>query len=169
MWSEKALLIDEMVVPGKIKVGIIGYGFSARIFHIPFLQASPDFELVAIVQRSVSSAGKAEDGHPGVVVFTTAKALFDCDNVDVVVIATRPDSHYKLAMLALVSGKHGIFPYASGTRRKSLMIPLMTVIVEKPFTPTSQEANELICAAAKVRRLLTVYHSMSMMLHTLEY
>lgn len=34
------------------------------------------------------------------------------------------------------------------------------VIVEKPFTPTSAEADELITIAKNQQRLLTVYHSM---------
>lgn len=35
-----------------------------------------------------------------------------------------------------------------------------TVVVEKPFTPTSAEADELITIAKNQQRLLTVYHSM---------
>ena len=33
------------------------------------------------------------------------------------------------------------------------------VVVEKPFTPTHEEANELIALAKKHQRLLTVYQS----------
>ena len=35
----------------------------------------------------------------------------------------------------------------------------MLVIVEKPFTPTHKEAEELIAIAKKHQRLLTVYQS----------
>ena len=38
---------------------------------------------------------------------------------------------------------------------------LMTVVVEKPFTPTSKEAYELIAIAKEEKRLLTVYQSTS--------
>ncbi|UDD62118.1 hypothetical protein AFCA_009446 [Aspergillus flavus] len=57
--------------------------------------------------------------------------------VDIVVVTTAPDSHLELAKLALNAGKH--------------------VVVEKPFTPTYQEAQKLIDLAKKQSRLLTVY------------
>ncbi|RAQ47480.1 hypothetical protein AFGD_008929 [Aspergillus flavus] len=59
--------------------------------------------------------------------------------VDIVVVTTAPDSHLELAKLALNAGKH--------------------VVVEKPFTPTYQEAQKLIDLAKKQSRLLTVYQS----------
>ncbi|QRD86848.1 NAD binding Rossmann fold oxidoreductase [Aspergillus flavus] len=59
--------------------------------------------------------------------------------VDIVVVTTAPDSHLELAKLALNAGKH--------------------VVVEKPFTPTYQEAQKLIDLAKKQSRLLTVYLS----------
>lgn len=38
------------------------------------------------------------------------------------------------------------------------------MIVEKPFTPTSAEADELLKIAKDEQRLLTVYHSMCIVL-----
>lgn len=59
--------------------------------------------------------------------------------VEVVVVTTAPASHFQLAKLALEHGKH--------------------VVVEKPFTPSSKEASELIAAAKQHKRLLTVYQN----------
>ena len=59
--------------------------------------------------------------------------------VEVVVITTAPTSHFELGKLALEYGKH--------------------VVVEKPFTPFSKEASELIAIAKKHDRLLTVYQN----------
>lgn len=59
--------------------------------------------------------------------------------IDVVVITTIPTTHFELCKLALANGKH--------------------VIVEKPFTPTSKEAGELMAIAKKHNRLLTVYQN----------
>lgn len=39
-----------------------------------------------------------------------------------------------------------------------------SVVVEKPFTPTYQEAQKLIDLAKKQSRLLTVYQSMLLLL-----
>ena len=59
--------------------------------------------------------------------------------VEVAVVTTAPTSHFEIAKLALENGKH--------------------VIVEKPFTPTSKEASELIAIAKQHKRLLTVYQN----------
>ena len=59
--------------------------------------------------------------------------------IEVVVVTTVPTSHFELSKLALEHGKH--------------------VIVEKPFTPSSKEASELIAISKKHDRLLTVYQN----------
>ena len=59
--------------------------------------------------------------------------------IEVVVVTTAPTSHFELSKLALEHSKH--------------------VIVEKPFTPSSKEASELIAIAKKHDRLLTVYQN----------
>jgi hypothetical protein len=42
----------------KYRVGVIGYGLSTTVFQIPYINASQDFELRAIVQRSGDEAAK---------------------------------------------------------------------------------------------------------------
>ena len=37
----------------RYNVGIIGYGLSAKIFHIPFVKDVRDFNLYAVVQRNL--------------------------------------------------------------------------------------------------------------------
>ena len=59
--------------------------------------------------------------------------------IDLVVIATPNDSHAPLAERALIAGKH--------------------VVVDKPFTVTSEEARRLIEVANARDRLLTVFHN----------
>ena len=59
--------------------------------------------------------------------------------IEVVIVTTVPTSHFELSKLALEHGKH--------------------VIVEKPFTPSSKEASELIAVSKKHDRLLTVYQN----------
>lgn len=88
-------------------VGVVGYGFSAKIFHIPFVQEVPEFNLYAIVQRTPKPEDDAEKDHPGVKSYRTAQELVQDAAVDVVIITTAPDSHYELTKLALENGKHG--------------------------------------------------------------
>ncbi|EAL91896.1 hypothetical protein KXX16_009345 [Aspergillus fumigatus] len=120
-------------------VGIVGYGFSAKIFHIPFVTEVPQFKLYAIVQRTPKPEDDAEKDHPGIKSYRTAEDMIKDAAVDVVIITTAPDSHYALAKLALENGKH--------------------VVCEKPFTPTSEEANDLVTLAQQRNRLLAVYQN----------
>jgi predicted dehydrogenase len=120
-------------------VGVVGYGFSAKIFHIPFITSVPDFKLHAIVQRTPKPDDNAEKDHPGIKLYHSADDLAKDPKVDLVVITTAPDSHYDLAKLALSAGKH--------------------VVVEKPFVPTHKEAEELVALADSNKKLLAVYQN----------
>ena len=123
----------------QFRVGIIGYGLSAKIFHIPFINAVNDFKLYAIVQRSPKPEDDAGKDWPDVKVCKSAEELCNDPDVDVVVVTTAPISHYELSKMAIEKGKH--------------------VVVEKPFTPTSKEAYELADLAKSKGTLLTVYQN----------
>src|SRR5437899_6849543 len=58
-------------------------------------------------------------------------------DIDLVVIATPNTSHYPIAKQCLLAGRH--------------------VVVDKPFTPTLAEAEELVQVAKQQRRIVTVY------------
>lgn len=88
-------------------VGIVGYGFSAKIFHIPFVKEVPELKLYAIVQRTPKQDDDAEKDHPGVKSFRTAEEMVQDPAIDVVIITTAPDSHFALVKLTLEAGKHG--------------------------------------------------------------
>lgn len=125
---------------GKIfNVGIIGYGLSAKIFHIPFVTYVPQFSLYAIVQRSPRPDNDARRDQPGAKICGSANELVEDEMVDVVIVTTPPDQHFLMTKMALEAGKH--------------------VVVEKPFAPTSKEAFELINIADQQKRLLTVYQN----------
>ncbi|KAL8667958.1 MAG: hypothetical protein Q9168_007168, partial [Polycauliona sp. 1 TL-2023] len=120
-------------------VGVIGFGFSAKIFHIPLITVTPELNLYAIVQRKPTPEDDASKAHPGIKSYRAAEKMVEDDAVDIVIITTTPTTHFELAKLALEHGKH--------------------VLVEKPFVPTSQEADDLIALAKKHNRLLTVYQN----------
>lgn len=88
-------------------VGIIGYGFSAKVFHIPLLAALPRLKLYAIVQRSPKEDNDAEKDHPGIKAYRASEDLVKDEAVDVVIITTTPQTHFELTKLVLESGKHG--------------------------------------------------------------
>ncbi|KAJ9663544.1 hypothetical protein H2198_000810 [Neophaeococcomyces mojaviensis] len=120
-------------------VGVVGYGLSAKIFHIPFINDARSFRLHAIVQRSPKPSDDAAKDHPEVKVYHSTEDLVADSDVDVVVLTTTPATHHELAIQAMKHGKH--------------------VLVEKPFTPTSEQARDLAKAAKEQKVLLTVYQN----------
>jgi len=88
-------------------VGIIGYGMSAKVFHIPLIFGVPELKLYAIVQRTPKPNDDPEKDHPGVKVYRSVEEMVKDSAVDVVLVLTTPDTHFELAKLALKSEKHG--------------------------------------------------------------
>jgi predicted dehydrogenase len=141
-------------------VGIVGYGFSAKIFHIPFVAEVPELKLYAIVQRTPKADDDAEKDHPGVKSFRTTEEMVQDPAIDIVIITTAPDSHFALSKLALEAGKHGTC--LEVPERIYPANPMRVIVVcEKPFTPTTQEADELIAIAKKNNKQLAVFQSTS--------
>ena len=88
-------------------VAIIGYGLSAKVFHVPLIAAVPEFKLYAIVQRSPKPNDDAEKDHPGVKGYRSSEEMVKDPEVDVVVVTSIPSSHFELTKMALKHGKHG--------------------------------------------------------------
>lgn len=92
-------------------IGIIGYGLSAKTFHIPFIQAVPDLKLHAVVQRSPKPDNDPEKDHPGIKVYRSVEDMLKDSLVDVVLVCTSPESHSELAKAALNAGKHSTYTF----------------------------------------------------------
>ncbi|MFC3284837.1 oxidoreductase [Litchfieldella rifensis] len=117
-------------------VGVVGYGFASKTFHIPLILATPGLELVAV---SSSDADKVHADLPNIAVEAKPQALFARHDIDLVVIPTPNETHFPLAKSALVAGKH--------------------VVLDKPFTVTLSEARLLKAQADDSDRLLSVFHN----------
>ena len=133
---------------------VLGYGFSARIFHIPFIVTTPGIKLHSIFQRSplpqtgLVSAKKDYAG-TNVIVFGSwpeveqyQQEAEEDKQIDLLVITAGNQVHGELVRKGLALGTNGVH-----------------VVVEKPFTPTSKECDELVELAKKHGKILTVYHS----------
>ena len=77
--------------------------------------------------------------YPSLETTTTFEEVLADPRIDAVAIATPVASHYRLAMQALMAGKH--------------------VFVEKPLAPSAEEAERLVDEAAKRRLVLAVDHT----------
>jgi predicted dehydrogenase len=119
-----------------IKTAIIGYGFSAKTFHIPFIVGLDEFELCAI---STSQKEAVEHDWPQVTHYSTASELLSQSDAELVIITAPNDVHFALAKLALENNKH--------------------VVLEKPFVTKLEDGQALIELAAQQQRILSVYHN----------
>ncbi|RFM25839.1 Gfo/Idh/MocA family oxidoreductase [Deminuibacter soli] len=118
-----------------IKVGLIGYGVAAKVMHAPFLATLPQFKVTTVLERSREESKQ---------LFPDAKIVRDIDamlqeDIDMVVITTPNDTHVPYTAAALGAGKH--------------------VVVEKPFTITSDDALGLIATARNSGKVLSVYQN----------
>lgn len=112
---------------------------SAKVFHIPFVAATKSLKLHSIVQRKPSEGNSAPEDHPEVKHYTSFDSVLQDPEIDLVVLSTPPNTHFDLTKRVIESGKH--------------------VLAEKPFVPTSAEAEELVKLAKEKNKLLCVYQN----------
>ena len=117
----------------RIKLGIIGLGHMGN-YHATIAASLPDAQLVAIADPNEKNWEKIRGA-----TIAKAKDFADwIDTVDAVIIAVPTGMHYSVAKACLERGKH--------------------VLVEKPLTQTSPEAQELFKIAAHHNCALHVGH-----------
>jgi scyllo-inositol 2-dehydrogenase (NADP+) len=119
-----------------IQTGLIGYGLSGRVFHAPFISLAEGFDLKCIAQRT---ADLSKLDYPQTKTVRSHLDILQDREIELVIVATPNGSHFELAKQVLLAGKH--------------------VIIEKPFSPTLAETNELIRIAEKNNLKLFVFHN----------
>jgi predicted dehydrogenase len=97
-----------------INVGFIGYGFSTKCFHLPFIIPNPDLKVYAFLQRAAPppSLNPEKGKHctidfPEAKHYRTADELFADKEMELVIVCSRHDTHAEFAERALEAGKHG--------------------------------------------------------------
>jgi predicted dehydrogenase len=121
-----------------IRVGIIGYGYWGPNLVRNF-NAAEGCEVHMICDINQQSLKKARKSYPSIKTTADSNELIKDPDIDVVIVATPVFAHYELAKKALEEGKN--------------------VFVEKPFTYTSAEAEELIELAEKKNLKIMVDHT----------
>lgn len=121
-----------------IRVGVIGYGYwgpnIVRNFH-----GQERSKVVAVCDQSPKSLKRVQQAHPNIQVMTDCQELLSSSEIDAVAVVTPVWTHYELAKKALENGKH--------------------VFVEKPFTCTVAQAEELIELAERKKLKIMVDHT----------
>jgi scyllo-inositol 2-dehydrogenase (NADP+) len=119
----------------KIKTALLSYGMSGKVFHAPFLSIHPGFELLGSWERSKKLI---QADYPELKSYPTIEDLLN-DDVDLVVVNTPVETHYEYAKKVLLAGKHAI--------------------VEKAFTTTVAQAQELSALAKEKGLKLAVFQN----------
>jgi predicted dehydrogenase len=120
----------------KIKTGIASYGMSGTLFHAPFIDGHPGFELSAVVERSKDEARKR---YPHTERLRSFDELTADRELELIVVNTPDTTHYDFCRQALLAGKH--------------------VVVEKPFVFHAREGAELKKLAGERGLMLMVYQN----------
>lgn len=122
-----------------LKVGLIGFGNGGQTFHAPMIHAVAGLELSKIRAAKPDQIKVAEDRYPEATIVSESAEIFNDPNIDLVVISTPNTSHHPLGMQALQAGKH--------------------LVIDKPFTITTADADELIELASQKDKILSVFQS----------
>src|SRR5213592_1058761 len=104
-----------------IKTGICSYGMSGKLFHAPFIESHPGFELTAIVERHKNDSRAR---YPNSKLCRSVDELINDESIELIIVNTPVQTHYDISTQAINAGKH--------------------IIVEKPFTVTSAEGEKLV-------------------------
>ncbi len=120
----------------KIGVGLIGFGNSAKNFHAPLIRAETEYDLKKVLR---SSDNPLPDNFSDCSLANNMEEILTDSSIDLVIITTPNHIHYDQAVESLKAKKH--------------------VVVEKPFTVTSEQADRLIEISKSADKVLTVYQN----------
>jgi scyllo-inositol 2-dehydrogenase (NADP+) len=120
----------------KIKTALLSYGMSGKVFHAPFLELHPGFELLGSWERSKKLI---QEDYPEVKSYPSLESILEDKSIDLVIVNTPIDTHFEYAKKVLLAGKH--------------------VIVEKAFTANVAEAIELEALAKEKSLKLAVFQN----------
>jgi predicted dehydrogenase len=119
-------------------VAVVGYGYWGPNLARNVAE-SPDMRLIALCERDPVCGAAFTQRFPGVPVRTELDEVLADPDVDAVLIATPPATHYELVKRSLEAGKH--------------------VLVEKPLATTSADALDLVQLADRSGLVLMPGHT----------
>ena len=121
-----------------VRVGVIGYGYWGPNI-VRNLSALDRCDVVSVCDRDVKALKRAQKAYPSVHPTTDFDDVLASTDIDAVAIVTPVWTHFELSKKALENGKH--------------------VFVEKPFTSTSAQAEQLIELASRRNLRIMVDHT----------
>jgi predicted dehydrogenase len=123
---------------GAVRFGVIGYGYWGPNI-VRNLHGISGCQVVSVCDRNPAALKRAQRLYPALNLTSDAADILEAPDIDAVAIVTPVWTHFELAKAALENGKH--------------------VFVEKPFTSTSQQAEELVELAERNHLKIMVDHT----------
>lgn len=119
-----------------INTALCSFGMSGLLFHAPFISINPKFKFYGVLERTKKKAQKI---YPSVKTFQSLESMLADESIELVIVNTPNITHYDFAKKVINSGKN--------------------LVVEKPFTATVAEAEELIKLAESKHVKMSVFHN----------
>jgi predicted dehydrogenase len=121
-----------------INLGVIGYGYWGPNVVRNF-NGIPNAEVVSICDYQQSALKRARNIYPKMNITSDCREILYSPRIDAVVIVTPVSTHFDIAKQALENGKH--------------------IFIEKPFTSSVEQAEQLIELAEKKNLKIMVDHT----------
>ncbi|SFA77348.1 Predicted dehydrogenase [Rhizobium sp. NFR07] len=121
-----------------IGIAVVGYGYWGPNL-VRNISETRQAQLVCVCDLNKDRLVAVQGRYPAVKVTENFEDVLRDPQVDAIAIATPVSSHFRLAMQALMAGKH--------------------VLVEKPMAATTEEAMRMVEEAARRRLVLAVDHT----------
>jgi predicted dehydrogenase len=122
-----------------VNVGLLGYSPAVGRLHAMGSEAVTGLNFMAACDLSQARLDEAVADFPDIQTYNSAEALADAPDVDLVIIATPPNTHARLAVQLLEAGKH--------------------VVCEKPLALTRAETVQMMATAERHNRLLVTHQN----------
>ena len=126
--------------PSEIKVAVVGYGgaFNMGRSHLQQIKDA-GMTPVAVAEVDPARLAVATQDFPGIETYSNVTELLKKSSANLVVLITPHNTHAKLALQCLKSGRH--------------------VVCEKPLAITTAEVDAMIAASKKSGVMLSTYHN----------
>ena len=119
-----------------VSTGICSYGMSGKLFHAPFIEAHPGYELSAIVERHNNDS---KERYPHAKLYRSVEELCADNDLQLIVVNTPTHLHFEHAKMVLQAGKN--------------------MVIEKPFAINVKDAEEITALAQKNKLFISIYQN----------
>lgn len=119
-----------------VSTGICSYGMSGKLFHAPFIEAHPGYELSAIVERHNNDS---KERYPHAKLYRSVEKLCADNDLQLIVVNTPTHLHFEHAKMVLQAGKN--------------------MVIEKPFAINVKDAEEITALAQKNKLFISIYQN----------